>query len=281
VSPGPTPPPAFVDTTGEATSAAPYPAGPYGVDIGSVIENFPLDGFRNPKANRTTLESIQLADFYNPHARDTSYAPPAGAQDDRDFPATSGYPNAGMLKPTALLIDIASVWCGPCNDEAANILPVQHAAYDACGGEFLLSLADSATPGITATPANLTAWTTEYKLDYPSSIDPAYLFQPIEAQGVYPQNIVIDTTTMKIVAILGGEAIPTACGATADGLQCSQANVAGDCQTCGVQGYPGICGDGSPCSTNADCAAIPCTQVPFWTKFEGLLDKTRAGCTVK
>src|SRR6185437_2586507 len=138
-----TPPPAFSDTTGEvANQPAVYPAGPYGVSVGAVIQNFDFVGYQDPRTNHSSMQLIQLADFYNPHGKDPSYTPAAGAEDDRYFPTTTGYENAGKLKPVVLVIQIASVWCGPCNEEAATILPAKHALYEPCGGEFLLQLAD-------------------------------------------------------------------------------------------------------------------------------------------
>ena len=267
-----TPPPAFADTTGQAANEpAAYPSGPYGVNVGSVIENYQFIGYRDAKAEHTTTQTIQLADFYNPHGKDPSYKPATPADDDRIFAADSGYANAGKLKPTALLIQIASVWCGPCNEEAATILPVKHALYAPCGGEFLLQLADSATPGTAATQKNLTSWTVKYKVDYPGVIDPSYKLDPLYILNAYPQNFAIDTTTMKIVEVIAGEAVPGTCG------NYSVCSKDADCTSCAN----GSCGDGTACSTAADCAAKTCTTYPFWSTYESLLDTSRAGCTVK
>jgi hypothetical protein len=271
-SPAPTAPtPKFSDTTGEPTNdPLAYPPGPYGVGIGSIVANYDFVGYADATHTTSTMQAISLADFWNPHGKDPSYTPAAGQPDDRLFAADSGYENAGKAKPTVLLIQIASVWCGPCNEEAATILPAKHALYEPCGGEFLLQLADSATPGTAATPKNLFNWTTKYKVNYPGVIDPSYKLDPLYAADAYPQNIIIDTTSMKIVDVIAGEAVPGTCG------NYSVCSADSDCTTCSA----GLCGDGSSCTADASCSSVTCTPFPFWTKYETLLDKSRTGCTL-
>lgn len=265
------PPTPFTDNTGEGAAATPaaYPAGPYGFEAGTIIPDFEFYGFHNAMASTSAMTPIYLHDFYNPHAHDTSYMPAAGEQDDRYFPMTSGYAKAGKLKPTVLLVDIASVWCGPCNNEAQTLLPFKHSMYAPCGGEFLLDLHDSNTPGTTATQTNLKNWTKIYKVDYPAAIDPAYKLDAYFAADAFPNNMIIDTTTMKIVHVVAGEVIPgicsdmaTVCGTSADLATCS-----------GTGGFN--------CGGLAACPSGACTQYDFWTKYESLLDKTRTGCTVQ
>jgi hypothetical protein len=267
--PAPTP---FTDTTGQAAATTEaYPAGPYGFTAGQVIPNMDFLGFPDPAKNTSAMKTITLADFYNPHGLDPSYTPPAGEADDRLFPASSGYENAGKPKPVVLLVDVASVWCGPCNEEAETVLPFKHALYEACGGEFLLDLHDSATPGTTATQSNLKNWTVVYKVDYPSMIDPAYKLDAYFSQNAYPTNMIIDTTTMTIVHVIAGEAIPGFC---------NDANQ----ETCGTPADLAVCsGDSSlDCAGLSGCTGTTtCTQYDFWTTFESKLDKTRAGCTLQ
>jgi hypothetical protein len=292
-SPAPAPTPSFVDTTGQAPSAAAYPSGPYGIGVGSVVPDFEFLGYPNASVDATDRVAIHLSDFSNPHAFDKTYVPgPDG--DDRLFPATSGYAQAGKAKPTVLLVDIASVWCVPCNEEAKTVLPAQHAKYVPCGGEFLLDLHDSNTPGITATFTNLTGWTKSYQVNFPAVIDPAYKLDALFQVDAYPNNVIIDTTTMKVVEAFAGEAIPTACA------DISPCNTDADCQVCqgGCTDNSGIacqtsadcasgvscsalsCGDATACSTASDCASKTCTTFAFWRTYEKYLDKSRTGCTV-
>jgi hypothetical protein len=203
-NPQPTPAPEFPDGSGQAAKATTaYPTGPYGIKPGSVAANYQFVGFQKASAVNDSMQSIQLADFYNPHADDTTYAPADPSQDDRLFPAGSIY-GEGTLKPKALAIDIASVWCGPCNYEAKTELPPQHAKFKPMGGEFLLQLADGATPGKAASPKDLFNWTKKYAVDFPATIDPTYSLGELFSANAFPANMIIDTRTMKIVVVVAG-----------------------------------------------------------------------------
>jgi hypothetical protein len=180
-----------------------YPEGPYGINKGSIIEDFNFIGYANSLVYNAELQEIRLSDFYNPHGRDPSYEPPSEEEDDRLYPEGSQY---GELtpKPTVLALNMASVWCGPCNQEAKTELPPRYLKYKPCGGEFLLQLADGPSVGTPATPSNLLNWTKKYKVDYPSTIDPSYRLGSLFQADAYPANIIVDTTTMKIVEVITG-----------------------------------------------------------------------------
>jgi hypothetical protein len=166
-----------------------YPEGATGVGKGSIIQNFVFVGYAN-KQDNTGLQYIQMADFYNPTG-------------DGKFTEENPSFKLGAEKPKALLIDVASVWCVPCNMEAHYALPDLHNKY-APGGEFLLTLADSNTPGEPATTKNLNQWTTKYLVDYPATIDPSYKLGMLFDQDAFPTNMIIDTRTMKIVEVIAG-----------------------------------------------------------------------------
>lgn len=200
----PKPPPDFVPGAVQTkTEQAAYPNGPYGVGKGSIIPNFAFIGYVNAVEKNDTMQEIRLGDFYNPHGRDASYQPASPAEDDRLFPAGSQY-GEGKAKPTVLSIDVASVWCGPCVLEAKCVLPVHHERYSACNGGLFLQLQDGATPGEPATPLNLKSWTKIYKENFPTAIDPAGRLGTLFAANAFPQNILVDTTTMQIVEVIAG-----------------------------------------------------------------------------
>ena len=306
---------AFVDTTGEASNTAAYPAGPYGFEKGSTLYDYDFVGFAAPNVTMSTMQPMALSDFYNPHGKDPTYQPASPAEDDRLFPSNSAYAAAGKPKPTVLLIQVGAVWCIPCNEEAKSILPGKHATYAPCGGELLLNLVDGMHQGVPATPQDLIGWTTTYKIDYPVTIDPSAKLHPLWQANAIPENIIVDTTTMKIVEILPGKAIVGSCGVP--GEECA---VDADCQTCDSVCSNGkgacstaadctipcqngmcatgsgacttaadcsmgatcqhICGDGSTCAMASDCAAKKCTPFAFWTTYESYLDKSRSGCTL-
>ncbi|MEO7331513.1 MAG: hypothetical protein ABI193_23255, partial [Minicystis sp.] len=156
-----------------APPTAAYPKGPFGVNKGSTIANYAFKGFVNARADSSVLQPIAFGDFYNPHADDDSYKPESPAEDDRLYPKGSLY-GEGKPRPRALLINVAAVWCGPCNEEAKSTFPVKYARYKPCGGEFFLELSESATMGEPATQKNLTSWGKKFKVDFPIALDPTY-----------------------------------------------------------------------------------------------------------
>jgi len=183
--------PAFPEGTGQqAANAKAYPAGPYGVGKGSTIANYKFVGYANAMKVNNALQGIELADFYNPTGTDV-------------FAEGSVY-DVGSPKPKAILIDVASVWCGPCNFEADKILPGLYAEYHPKGGEFLLQLADGPTPGKAATSKSLYNWTSQYDVNYPATIDPTYKLGALFDAAAYPSNFIIDARTMKIVEVIAG-----------------------------------------------------------------------------
>jgi thiol-disulfide isomerase/thioredoxin len=183
--------PSFPNGTGQpAANSLPYPAGPFGISKGSVIANYQFLGFVDSTAFNDATQPIQMADFYNPTGKDV-------------YPEGSPY-GAGKPKPKALLIDVASSWCGPCQHEADEVLPDKYADYHPQGGEFLLQLADGPTPGKAATSKNLLTWTTKYEVNYPATIDPAYKLSALFDADAFPANMIIKTQTMEIMAVISG-----------------------------------------------------------------------------
>jgi len=218
-APTPTTPAATPEPSTQAPAAAPefpansgqaakptiaYPAGPYGINVGSVAPDFVWMGFQNAtlKNDVASMQVIRLADFYNPHVADDTYAPASPAEDDRLY--TAELYGAGTPKPKALAIDIGSVWCGPCNQEAKTVLPPLYLKYKPLGGEFLLQLGDGADGGVPATPKDLFNWTKKYKVNFPATIDPDYKLGELFAANAWPANVIIDTRTMKIVYAVAG-----------------------------------------------------------------------------
>jgi hypothetical protein len=183
-----------------------YPQGPFGVTAGTIVENYAFLGFPDPQVS-TELVAMQLGDFYNPHVDDPSYKPAPGEDDDRYYPPGSLY-NAGAKtpqpKPRALFIDVASVWCAPCNQEAKTELPGRYAKYKPCGGQFLFQLAQGPANGSVATEQNLVAWTTAYKVSYPATIDMLNQLAALYGGQTFPDAVIIDTRTMKVETVAMG-----------------------------------------------------------------------------
>ncbi|WP_437575675.1 TlpA family protein disulfide reductase [Sorangium sp. So ce887] len=187
----PIPAPPFPDGTGQpAANAAQYPVGPYGISPGRVIANYQFVGYANAADHKDTMQPIQLADFYNPSGEEV-------------FPEGSPY-GAGEPKPKVLLIDVSSVWCGPCKIEAESVLPRLYEQYQPLGGEFLVQLADGRNPGEPAVPRDLYRWTTQYDVQYPSAIDPSYKLGALFQADAFPANMLVKTKDMTIVEVVSG-----------------------------------------------------------------------------
>jgi hypothetical protein len=182
--------PPFPEGQGQSPNVgARYPAGPFGIEKGSISENYKFIGFPDPSKDKSALREIQLADFYNPTG-------------DEVWPADSIY--AGKKKPKALLIVVSAVWCGPCQYENAEILPDEYAKYNPLGAEFFLLLADGPTVGKPAETKHLINWTTKYNTAWPAVLDPGSKLSALFEADAFPANLLIDTTTMEIVDVVAG-----------------------------------------------------------------------------
>ncbi|NUP08067.1 MAG: TlpA family protein disulfide reductase [Polyangiaceae bacterium] len=183
--------PEFPEGTGQlATERLPYPEGPFGFHEGSIIENYKLWGFADSTVDSESVALIELAMFYNPTG-------------DGVYPAGSPF-GEGNAKPKALVINVGAVWCGPCNQEADEVLPVEYANYKPMGGQFLSLLADGPTVGKPATPNNLVNWAHKYEPSFPLVLDPAYKLGDLFVADAYPQNMIVDLRTMEVVEIVAG-----------------------------------------------------------------------------
>jgi hypothetical protein len=177
--------------SGAVTIDQEYPDPPFGTTAGAVITNFVFPGYAQPHEaiGEAARIELSLGDFFNPDG-DGVYA------EDELFP--------GEPKPKALLINVSAVWCGPCKDEAKNILPVEYAELHPKGLEILLVLADSETPKTPATWENLEGWVQQFPVNYPSVRDPDYQLGALFDTSQFPANFLVDPRTMQIVALVGG-----------------------------------------------------------------------------
>ncbi|MDW8251799.1 MAG: hypothetical protein RMJ98_21085, partial [Myxococcales bacterium] len=129
---------------------APYPSGPFGLEVGDIVQNFKFTGLRNPAAvnfSTAVTETIALSDYYNP--------------------------NSDPTKPRFLVVTSSARWCTFCKQEAvASMKPDHYPYWKEKGVEFLVTLFDNETPGEPATFKDLEIWTKTYKITYPSALDP-------------------------------------------------------------------------------------------------------------
>lgn len=175
----------------EAVPEIAYPAGPFGINRKSVVRNYEFLGFIDPSAEggRDGFLPVSLSDFYNPTGKEL-------------FPEGSPY-GAGNPKPKALGIVVSARWCGPCQQEARDVLPGKYAALKPKGAEFLLNLAQD-LQGEPAKLSDLRTWTKTYKVNYPSVLDPAQKLSSLFEASAFPANLIIRTKDMSIVESVSG-----------------------------------------------------------------------------
>jgi hypothetical protein len=158
-----------------------YPAGPFGLEVGDVVQNFDFYGLLDPTAanyDPNKGKTISFKDFYNP--------------------------TSDPAKPRVLVVTASARWCTYCKDEASKSMK-NYGYWNTQGVEFLTAVFqdDQYNP---AQFNDLKLWTSTYKLGYPVVLDPAPpklgVFFNLDAA---PFNMVLDLTTMKILFKVAGE----------------------------------------------------------------------------
>jgi hypothetical protein len=243
-----------VASTGTAVPGGPgltpkieYPPGPYGVGKNSVIQNFSWVGYTQPQVDKSTLELVSLADYWNPTG-------------DGVFP-DDGRKWAGLPKPKVLAIVVAAYWCQPCRQEAQYLIPAAKLQFEDAGGGFLQLLSDGAVQGETPVLNELNLWTASYDTSFPALLDATGEFQKVWEADAYPQNIMIRTSDMRIIERESGA-----------GLDCAVYDKPEACTASGFCTYLTACGDAPVaadgcyalgCETDADCGGTECNPTSF------------------
>jgi len=173
---------------------ADYPAGPFGYEVGDIIPNYAFVGYPTYTGGTPGLyHPVYMADYYNPTGQGT-------------FAVDSPYgPN--KPKPVALNLVMSSGWCGPCQVEAADILPPKFELL-APAGHFTSILIDGYEGGVPADFEALDAWSDSFLPAFTQVIDPKSQVMP-HYYPAYPGSLIIDTRTMQIVLVEVGQ-LPTA-----------------------------------------------------------------------
>lgn len=161
-----------------------YPAGPYGTEVGSVVENYELLGWKAPAAANYDVgafETVSLADLYDPD---------------------------GSKGIKLLFINSSAVWCSVCNAEFAYMKSAgTYAEYRPKGVEFISTLfEDAANPPKPAKPSDLAGWGSKYDVQFPMQLDPGFKWGRFFTADATPMNLIVDARTMVIKEkILGGD----------------------------------------------------------------------------
>lgn len=165
-----------------------YPAGPYGVSVNRIIENFTFPGYFTTdfgvKVN--TLPKLDALDL----------------QAVRTAVDSNGQPFR------YLLLDISAGWCPPCNQEAEDLglngsKKDEIERWRSKGGLFMTVLVEGYDQSARDAPTaqHLQTWVNQHKVQSSTTYDPQ---QNLIAQGInpsaFPTNLVIDLRTMRIVS---------------------------------------------------------------------------------
>jgi hypothetical protein len=175
--------PTIVPPTGADFAPVDYPSGPYGTRIGSVIENFTFIGWRRPADaayDLAELETLSLADFYNPHGE------------------------KGPMK--LLAVNASAVWCAVCQSEYHQMLNDDtYATYREKGVEILGTLFQDRNYG-PSQPTDLKNWAGNplFLVEFPFVLDPGFKLGAFFASDATPLNMVVDLRTMEIRYLMMG-----------------------------------------------------------------------------
>jgi hypothetical protein len=169
---------------GGSTQNAPYPAGPYGYDVGSTIGPGTqyFYGWKDPVAagyDTNNLKKIYLSDFYDPD---------------------------GSKNTKVILLNVSARWCVVCQGEYSEIEQQnKYSQYKAKGAEFFGVLFEDLNQN-PAQPLDLKLWTKDYGVHFPMVTDPSFWFGHFFTADATPMNLVINASNMKIVGqVLGGD----------------------------------------------------------------------------
>ncbi len=174
----------------------PYPAGPYGVDIGSTVQNVTFYGWNAPGAagyDPAAVEQVTLARWFNPDAS-------PGVPGTKTMTASDG----SEVPVKIILINIGGLWCPPCRQENADIRDLGlYDEYSKKGVQILGVLIEDIN-GDPAKPKDIKTWGNMFDILFPLVADPGHKLGPFFTGDAIPMNIIVRASDMKVVnKILG------------------------------------------------------------------------------
>ncbi len=174
------------DSVGEALAQAPgfvpfaYPAPPYGVRTGAILENLEFLGWHDPMAagfDLNAAQTVSLADFYDPD---------------------------GQKGIELLMINAVAVWCGVCRTEYADIRSDGIYAEYAPRGLEVLGILFEDNEGGPADYTDLINWSNSYQVNFPFVLDPGFKTGVYFDRSATPMNMLVDARTMQILSVMTG-----------------------------------------------------------------------------
>jgi hypothetical protein len=165
-----------------AVAAPWYPQGPYGTQIGSVVDNLAFDGKRDANGDGVIGSA------------------------DPVVPITlSDYARHGQTKTRVLVLSACAVWCGPCNQEQKPLIDMYNAYAQSAPGQVKLVSAMLEDINFRApVPATLDRWSNRYHVPYDMILDPDLRLLQYATQQAFPTHLVIRTKGMTLAAVIEG-----------------------------------------------------------------------------
>jgi hypothetical protein len=169
----------------EAAAECVYPPGPYGQQVGDIVD---------------------------PSLSWQGYAP--GASTPSTIVASAFYDCDGKKGVRAILFDESALWCGACVDQAMAVAPLT-SSWSQEGIAYVTLVFEDASEQ-PATTATALTWEQEFGLGQTFTVaDPAdsltkFGVDPSSgAVNAFPTDVVVDPRTMKIVAVQPDDAVGT------------------------------------------------------------------------
>jgi hypothetical protein len=179
-APGPAASPFAIANQAPGFAPFQYPAAPYGVITGSVIEDLDFLGWWAPGAAGYDIRqarTVSLADFYSP---------------------------AGEDGVELLMISAVAVWCSVCKTEYQHMATEAHYAKFRPRGLEMLGILFEDAAAEPATYADLTNWGRAYSVEFPLVMDPAFKSGVFFDKSATPMNMLVDARTMTILSVVTG-----------------------------------------------------------------------------
>jgi hypothetical protein len=154
-----------------------YPAGPYGVGLGSTLEDFAFLGWRDPVTSEYDLErmeTVRLSEFYNPD---------------------------GRSDVKLIWINASAVWCTVCRAEMRDINIQDIKGTMGPKGLQLIETLFEDNDSLPAKPLDLKKWgeVVDHSIDFPLLLDPGFKLGAFFTSDATPLNMLVDARTMRIV----------------------------------------------------------------------------------
>lgn len=154
-----------------------YPAGPYGVGVGSTLEDFAFLGWRDPVASGydiNNMETVRMSEFYNPD---------------------------GRSEIKLIWINASAVWCSVCRSEMKDIKNQGiNTTMRPMGLQMIETLFED-NDSLPARPIDLQKWgqVVDHSIDFPLVLDPGFKLGSFFTSDATPLNMLVDATTMKVL----------------------------------------------------------------------------------